>query len=89
LPPESIENSIIERVHKLSGDRFQIVKGLVIAEVKKGNIIKDSEGSICLMFFSLIHGLLSSELIYHLYNIKEHYDKIWNQFWSSIKNQEE
>ena len=86
LPPETIENSIIERVHKLSDDRFQIVKELIIAEIKKGNIIDESEESICLMFFSLIHGLLSSELIYHPYNIRDHYDIIWNQFWNSIKN---
>jgi AcrR family transcriptional regulator len=87
LPPESIEYSIIERVHQLSEDRFQIVKNLIIVEAKKGNIIEDSEDTICFMFFSMIHGLLSSELIYHPYNINEHYDKIWNQFWTSIKKQ--
>lgn len=87
LPPESVEDSIIERVHQLSEDRFQIVKELIITEIKKGNIIEDSADSLCLMFFSLIHGLLSSELMYHPYNIKEHYDKIWNQFWTGIKNQ--
>jgi AcrR family transcriptional regulator len=87
LPPESIEYSIIERVHQLSEDRFQIVKNLIIVEAQKGNIIEDSEDTICFMFFSMIHGLLSSELIYHPYNINEHYDKIWNQFWTSIKKQ--
>jgi hypothetical protein len=88
LPPEAIEDSIIERVHQLSEDRFQVVQQLITAEIEKGNIIQDSAESICLMFFSLIHGLLSSELIYHPYIITDHYDKIWNQFWHSIKNQE-
>ena len=87
LPPESIDNSIIERVHKLSEDRFQIVKKLIIAEAEKGNIIENSEESICFMFFSLIHGLLSSELIFHPYNIREHYEKIWDQFWRGIKTE--
>lgn len=85
LPPEAIENSMTERVHELSEDRFQIVKKLITEEMKKGNIIEESEETICLMFFSLIHGLLSSELIYHPYNIREYYDKIWDQFWRSIK----
>ncbi|WP_034549533.1 TetR/AcrR family transcriptional regulator [Carnobacterium funditum] len=86
LPPDSIENSIIERVHQLSEERFQTVKKLIIVEIEKEILIKDSEESICLMFFSLIHGLLSSELIYHPYDIREHYDKIWNHFWRGISN---
>lgn len=88
LPPESLEESIIKRVHQLSEDRFQVVQRLIIMEIDKGNIIQDSPESICLMFFSLIHGLLSSELIYHPYIITDHYDKIWHRFWHSIKNQE-
>lgn len=86
LPPDTIESSIIERVRQLSDERFQIVKKLIITEAEKGTLIKDSEESICLMYFSLIHGLLSSELIYHPYNIKEHYENIWNHFWNGIKN---
>lgn len=86
LPPDTIEESIIEKVHDLSEERFQIVEKLINIEADKGTIIKDSEESISLMFFSLIHGLLSSELIYHPYNIKEHYENIWNHFWNGIKN---
>ena len=85
LPPEAIEDSILDKVHKLSEDRFQIVKELIVSESKKGRIKTNCDEAFCLMFFSLIHGLLSSELIYHPYNIREHYDIIWNQFWLSIK----
>jgi len=86
LPPESIDKEIVDRVNELSEDRFQIVKNLIISETNKGVIKPNEETATCLMFFSLIHGLLSSELIYNPYNIREYYDIIWNQFWDSIKN---
>lgn len=85
LPPETIESSLIEQVHQLSDDRFKIVKNLIKLQAQNGDLIEGDEESICLMFFSLIHGLLSSELIYKAYNIEDHYDKIWAQFWKSIK----
>ncbi len=88
LPPASIEDSIMERVHQLSEDQYQIVKKLIVVEAKKGTIVVDSEESICLMFFSLIHGLLSSQLVYHHDDLKEHHEKIWQQFWTSIQQQE-
>lgn len=86
LPPESVDSLIIKRIHELLDARFQIVKELINIEVKKGKFMQNQEESICIMFFSLIHGLLSSELIYHSYNIKDHYEIIWNQFISSTNN---
>lgn len=85
LPPEAIDEHIIAKVQELSDIRFQVVKKVIISESLKGNIMKGSEDSVCLMFFSLVHGLLSSELIYNPYNLKEHYDKIWQQFMKSIE----
>ncbi len=87
LPPESIDASIIQKINQLLDERFQIVKKLIKLETKEGHPRYNQEESICIMFFSLIHGLLSSELIYHSYNINEHYDIIWNQFWTSIDYQ--
>lgn len=85
LPPEAIDDGIIDKVHLLSDHRFEVVKKVIKAEAHRGIIVSGSEDSICLMFFALVHGLLSSELIYHPYNIREHYEKIWKQFMRSIE----
>ncbi|MBE0451193.1 MAG: TetR/AcrR family transcriptional regulator [Clostridia bacterium] len=87
LPPEAIEPSILIKIHQLLDERFEIVNELIKKEAKKRHINHNHEESICIMFFSLIHGLLSSELIYHSHDINEHYEFIWNQFWKGINDQ--
>lgn len=86
FPPESIETALLEKIHFMSEKRYEIIKQLILKGIKSGIIKKDSEEEICLMFFSIIHGLLSSILIYHPQDIKEHFDNIWDKFWNSIKN---
>ena len=88
LPPESIETELLEKIHFMSDERYEIVKNLVSKDIKTGIVKAHSEEEICLMFFSLIHGLLSSVLIYHPQDIKQHYNNIWNIFWNSITNEE-
>jgi AcrR family transcriptional regulator len=46
----------------------------------------DVSEEITLMFFSILHGLLSSVRIYHPVDISKHHQGIWELFWNSISN---
>lgn len=84
FPPESIDPKLLKRIHFMSEERYGIVRKLISKGIKSGVIKKASEEEISLMFFSLIHGLLSSVLIYHKQDIKQYFDNIWDNFWNSI-----
>lgn len=84
FPPESIDSELLEKIHLMSKERYDVVRKLISNGIKAGIIKKASEEEISLMFFSLIHGLLSSVLIYHPKDIKQHFDNIWHNFWNSI-----
>lgn len=85
LPPKSIDSNLLNKIQLMSEERYVIVRNLILRDIKLGILKKNSEEEICLMFFSLIHGLLSSVLIYHPQDIKQHYNNIWNIFWNSIR----
>ena len=86
LPPESIESELLIKIKSMSDERYEIVKQLVQKDINAGIIKTHVVEEITLMFFSLIHGLLSSVLIYHPQDIKQHYNNIWNIFWNSVIN---
>jgi AcrR family transcriptional regulator len=86
LPPESMDSRLLDKIHAMTDERYSIVKNLIKRDINSG-IIKDLPSEeICLTFFSLMHGLLSSVLIYHPQDIKVHYNSIWNIFWNGITN---
>ena len=84
LPPESLAPELQMKINSMSEKRYEIVKNLILRDMKLGTLKTVSEEEVTLMFFSLIHGLLSSVLIYHPQDIKIHYNNIWNSFWNSI-----
>lgn len=84
LPPENIDQDILDKIQHMSDERFRIVRALVQKNSELGVYRPGSDDEITLMFFSLIHGLLSSVLIYHPQEIKQHYNTIWTFFWNSI-----
>lgn len=86
LPPETIEADLTDRIQRMSERRYELVKHLVEKGIQRGYYKGESSDEIALMFFSLLHGLLSSVLIYHPQDIGQHYSGIWNLFKSSITN---
>lgn len=86
LPPEDINPDLLEKIDSMSEKRFEIVKKLILKGIKSGIIKDQPEEEISLMFFSLIHGLLSSIVIYHPQDVKQHFNNIWDNFWGSITN---
>lgn len=86
LPPKSLAPDLVQKIHHMSEKRYEIVGNLILKDIEKGIIKNHSEEEIALMFFSLIHGLLSSVLIYHPKDIKKYYKSIWHNFYTSIIN---
>lgn len=84
LPSPSIDEGLLTRISQMSEKRYQIVKNLILKDIDAGIIKPNSTEEISLMFFSLVHGLLSSVLIYHPHDVTQHYENIWNIFYDSI-----
>jgi len=75
---------ILKQIEDMSNKRFEIVKDLIENSKKDKNYKIKSSDEIALMFFSLLHGLLSSVLIYHPKEVKNYYTDIWNLFNDGI-----
>ncbi|MEF9941655.1 MAG: TetR/AcrR family transcriptional regulator [Lachnospiraceae bacterium] len=85
LPSESTNPILLEQIHHMSVERYTIVNTLIKRDMQLGLLKDQSDEEISLMFFSLLHGLLSSTMLYHSKDIKKHYASIWNIFYASIK----
>jgi len=84
IPPENMDPLILKQIEDMSNKRFEIVKDLIENSKKDKNYKIKSSDEIALMFFSLLHGLLSSVLIYHPKEVKNYYTDIWNLFNDGI-----
>ena len=87
FPPATLDPKLVSRIETLSAKRYDVVKGLIHQEAVQGVIRKEAQEEVAIMFFSLLHGLLSSVLIYHPVDIKKYYQGIWDRFWASAANE--
>lgn len=84
LPPEAMERTVMDQIHQRLDDRFNLVRELISYESDEGKVASDKVDMLTVMFFSLIHGLLSSELIYTTTDMSHMYEDIWQQFTLSM-----
>lgn len=85
FPPKIFEDTLVPEINRLSQLRFEIVKEIIILNIDSGVIRRQDPDEVALSFFSMIHGLLSSVIIYHPENLTKHYEGIWQIFWNGIK----
>jgi len=83
FPPKALSPDLIYKINYMTEKRYEVVKIVIQKNIQNNTICKDPE-EVSLMFFSLLHGLLSSVLIYHPQDIRNHYKNIWINFWNSI-----
>jgi hypothetical protein len=86
FPPVEFQDTLIAKIHDLSTERYQVIKDLFSYGIKNNIIKNQSLESMVLSYFSLIHGSLSSTLIYDVKDISEEYSFMWENFWNGIKN---
>ena len=84
LPPKSIEVMLKDKVNVLSEQRFELVKKIIALDIDRGNIRCRDVEAVAFSFFSMVHGLLSSKIIYESEDLTQHYDGIWQIFWNGI-----
>lgn len=84
LPPHDLDAALLHKLHSHASSRYDTVMELVNDNIRAGVIKRKDSEEVCLMFFSLINGLLSSVLIYHPENVRKHYENIWSNYWISI-----
>lgn len=85
FPPKIFEDTLIHEIERRSRLRFNIVKDIIVLNVASGVIRSQDPEEIAISYFSMIHGLLSSVIIYHPENLTKHYEGIYQIFWNGIK----
>jgi AcrR family transcriptional regulator len=85
FPPEIFEDTLIQKIKDLSRQRFEIVRDIIISDIDSGVISRQDPEVAAISYFSMIHGLLSSVIIYRPENLTGHYESIWHLFWNGIR----
>lgn len=84
FPPKAFKETLIAKINNLSNRRFEIVKEVIISNMEAGLIRKQDVDDIVISYFAMIHGTLSSIIIYRSENININYEQIWQNFWCGI-----
>ena len=84
FPPEVFEMTLIKKIDELSKIRFEIIKEIIEDYIVKDIIPKQDIDTVAISFLSLIHGMLSSVIIYSSDEIPKHYNGVWEIFWHGI-----
>lgn len=84
FPPKEFQLDLLQKVSKLSDDRYKIIKTILSNGMDNGIIEKQDVESIALSFFAMIHGILSSTLIYNTKDLNKYYKQLWQNFCCGI-----
>ncbi|MBC2396997.1 TetR/AcrR family transcriptional regulator [Clostridium tetanomorphum] len=85
LPPKGFEVELIEKSKELFNQRYNLVKNLLLKAMEENIIRKQCIETIALSYFSTIHGILASVIIYKEKDLTHYYDSIWENFWRGMK----
>jgi AcrR family transcriptional regulator len=84
FPPKAFEETLIAKINTLSEQRFEIVKAVISSNMDAGIIRRQDADAVAISYFAMIHGTLSSIIIYQSENVTIHYEDIWQNFWKGI-----
>ena len=60
------------------------MKEIIISNMEAEIIRKQDVDDVAISYFAMIHGTLSSIIIYQSENVNMHYEQIWQNFWCGI-----
>lgn len=83
--PKAFEKTLSTKIKMLSEQRYDIVKKIIVRNMEEDIIRRQDPDTVALFYFSMIHGLSSSIVIYHPENLSIYYEGIWDIFWNGIK----
>jgi AcrR family transcriptional regulator len=84
FPPEEFVETLVKKINDLSRLRYELVKDIIISDINSGVIRRQDPEVVAISYFSMIHGLLSSILIYQPADLTRHFESIWQIFWNGI-----
>ena len=84
FPPKVFEETLISKINLLSEKRFEIVKEIIISDMDNKRIQPQDADTVAISYFALIHGLLSSIIIYKSKDVTKYYEDLWQNFWNGI-----
>jgi AcrR family transcriptional regulator len=84
LSPKEFDESLIAKIHSLSDERLQIVKEIIRANMDQGTLRRQDPETVAISYMALVHGMLSSMIIYQSENISAYLAKVWENFWEGI-----
>lgn len=77
FPPNTMESEIRQRIIDLSERRFKKVKMLINDSSPPGSSDDKNTELLTVIFLSIIHGILSSEIIYAKCKIESYFNNEW------------
>jgi len=84
FPPKVFEKTLVQKIETLSKERFEIIKEIIRTNMDKGSVRRQDAQIVAYSFLALIHGLLSTSIIYHSEDLALYYEDIWQNFWKGI-----
>jgi AcrR family transcriptional regulator len=88
FPPKIFNDTLVKKIAELSMKRFEIIKEIISNYIDYGKLPGQNVEKTAIAFLSLIHGLLSSSIIYNYGNRDDIYIEIWQDFWTGIGGKE-
>ncbi len=88
FPPKVFNDTLVKKIAELSLKRFEIIKDIIRNYVDEGLLPSQNIEKSAIAFLSLIHGLLSSVIIYNYIDRSDDYEEIWQDFWRGIGGKE-
>ncbi|UWG95363.1 TetR/AcrR family transcriptional regulator [Dehalobacter sp. DCM] len=84
FPPKVFEETLVTKIQVLSDERFELVKDILRTNMEQGIIGVQDPETIAISFMAMVHGILSSMIIYRPENVTIHLETIWEIFWKGI-----
>jgi AcrR family transcriptional regulator len=88
FPPKIFNDTLVKKIAELSLKRFEIIKEIISNYIEVGKLPDQNIDKSAIAFLSLIHGLLSSSIIYNYRDRNDEYIDIWKDFWRGIGGKE-
>lgn len=88
FPPKTFKETLVKKIADLSLQRFEIIKKIIGEYIDNGSLPTQNIDKSAIAFLSLIHGLLSSSIIYNYRDRNDEYIEIWQDFWKGIGGKE-
>lgn len=88
FPPKIFNDTLVRRINDLSFKRLEVIKDILNDHLDDGKLPDQDLEKSAIAFLSLIHGLLSSMIIYEFKNREEVYMQIWQDYWRGIGGKE-